>query len=61
MTRTTNGARPAGGTARGRDAIEVSGAVSAALAAGHPVVALESTIFSRLGLPAPAKGDALRR
>jgi pseudouridine-5'-phosphate glycosidase len=61
MTSTTTGARPAGGAARGRDAITVSGAVSAALAAGRPVVALESTIFSRLGLPAPANGDALRR
>jgi pseudouridine-5'-phosphate glycosidase len=44
-----------------QDAIKVSGAVSAALAAGRPVVALESTIFSQLGLPAPANGDALRR
>lgn len=42
-------------------AIRVSGAVSAALAAGRPVVALESTIFSNLGLPAPANGEALRR
>jgi pseudouridylate synthase len=41
--------------------IRVSGAVTAALAAGRPVVALESTIFSRLGLPAPANGEALRR
>lgn len=41
--------------------IQVSGAVSAALAAGRPVVALESTIFSRLGLPAPANGEALAR
>src|SRR3984957_19220193 len=41
--------------------VSVSGAVSAALAAGRPVVALESTIFSQLGLPAPAHGDALRR
>ena len=45
----------------GQDAIKVSGAVSAALAAGRPVVALESTIFSQLGLPAPANGEALRR
>jgi pseudouridine-5'-phosphate glycosidase len=45
----------------GQDAIKVSGAVTAALAAGRPVVALESTIFSQLGLPAPANGDALRR
>jgi pseudouridine-5'-phosphate glycosidase len=41
--------------------IRVSTAVSAALAAGRPVVALESTIFSNLGLPAPANGEALRR
>lgn len=61
MTSATTGATPAGGAAHGRDAIKVSGAVSAALAAGRPVVALESTIFSRLGLPAPANGDALRR
>jgi pseudouridylate synthase len=52
----THPTRPAG-----QDAIKVSGAVSAALAAGRPVVALESTIFSQLGLPAPANGDALRR
>src|ERR1700749_1434052 len=41
--------------------IRVSGAVAAALDAGRPVVALESTIFSNLGLPAPANGEALRR
>ena len=41
--------------------IRVSTAVAAALAAGRPVVALESTIFSNLGLPAPANGEALRR
>ena len=61
MTSTTTGPPPAGGTARGRDAVKVSGAVAVALAAGRPVVALESTIFSRLGLPAPANGEALRR
>ena len=61
MTSTTAAAGPAGGTARGREAIRVSGAVAAALAAGRPVVALESTIFSGLGLPAPANGEALRR
>ena len=44
-----------------RTAIRVSSAVRAALAAGRPVVALESTIFSNLGLPAPANADALRR
>ena len=41
--------------------IKLSDAVSAALAAGRPVVALESTIFSRLGLPSPANAEALRR
>jgi pseudouridine-5'-phosphate glycosidase len=41
--------------------IRVSTAVSAALAAGRPVVALESTIFSSLGLPAPANAAALQR
>jgi pseudouridine-5'-phosphate glycosidase len=35
--------------------------VADALAAGRPVVALESTLFSRLGLPAPAGEEALRR
>jgi pseudouridine-5'-phosphate glycosidase len=35
--------------------------VRAALAAGQPVVALESTIFSRLGLPPPANAEALDR
>jgi pseudouridine-5'-phosphate glycosidase len=35
--------------------------VSAALAAGRPVVAMESTIFSNLGLPSPANIDALHR
>jgi pseudouridine-5'-phosphate glycosidase len=41
--------------------VRVSDAVSAALSGGRPVVALESTIFSRLGLPSPANRDALRR
>lgn len=36
-------------------------AVSAARAAGRPVVALESTIFSELGLPSPANRQALER
>ena len=39
----------------------VSDAVAAARAAGRPVVALESTIFSRLGLPAPDGERALER
>jgi len=39
----------------------VSPEVAAALAEGRPVVALESTIFSHLGLPSPANGEALER
>jgi pseudouridine-5'-phosphate glycosidase len=35
--------------------------VTETLAAGGAVVALESTIFSDLGLPSPANGDALKR
>ena len=35
--------------------------VAAALADGRPVVALESTIFSHLGLPSPANAEALAR
>ena len=35
--------------------------VQAALDAGQPVVALESTIFSTLGLPVPHNAEALRR
>ncbi len=38
-----------------------SAEVAAALAAGTPVVALESTIFSSMGLPSPANRDALVR
>ena len=43
------------------DALVVSEPVAEALRAGHPVVALESTIFSNLGLPAPANAEALAR
>lgn len=39
----------------------VSPTVAAALAADDPVVALETTIFSHLGLPSPANRDALER
>jgi pseudouridylate synthase len=39
----------------------VSAEVAAALAGGRPVVALESTIFSHLGLPSPANAEALDR
>lgn len=41
--------------------IVVSTPVSDAVAQGRPVVALESTIFSNLGLPAPANAEALER
>lgn len=40
---------------------QVSAEVAAALADGRPVVALESTIFSNLGLPSPANAEALDR
>ena len=39
----------------------VSNEVRAALDAGAAIVALESTIFSNLGLPSPANGEALER
>jgi pseudouridine-5'-phosphate glycosidase len=39
----------------------VSTEVAAAVADGRPVVALESTVFSGLGLPGAAGGEALRR
>jgi pseudouridylate synthase len=39
----------------------ISPEVEAAVAGGRPVVALESTVFSRLGLPGPAGAEALRR
>jgi pseudouridine-5'-phosphate glycosidase len=39
----------------------VSEPVREALEAGRPVVALESTIFSNLGLPSPANEEALTR
>lgn len=42
-------------------ALVVSDEVAAVLAANGPVVALESTIFSTLGLPPPANAEALRR
>jgi len=40
---------------------DLSPAVAEALASGRPVVALESTIFSNLGLPSPANAEALDR
>ena len=39
----------------------LSDEVAVALSEHRPVVALESTIFSLLGLPAPANADALER
>lgn len=39
----------------------VAGEVADAVAANRPVVALESTIFSNLGLPTPHNREALRR
>ncbi len=39
----------------------LSDAVRSALDSGRPVVALESTIFSNLGLPSPANAEALDR
>jgi pseudouridine-5'-phosphate glycosidase len=41
--------------------VRVSAQVAAALAGGRPVVALESTVFSTLGLPAPAGSEARER
>lgn len=42
-------------------AVHVADDVATALADGAAVVALESTIFSNLGLPSPANADALAR
>ena len=42
-------------------AVDVAAEVADALAERRPVVALESTIFSNLGLPAPANAEALDR
>ena len=41
--------------------LRVGQEVEAALASGAPVVALESTIFSQLGLPEPADRDCFQR
>jgi pseudouridine-5'-phosphate glycosidase len=41
--------------------VKFSPEVGDALADGRPVVAMESTIYSNLGLPAPANADALAR
>lgn len=48
-------------TAEADGSIAYGPGVAEALAAGDAVVALESTIFSELGLPAPHNGDALSR
>lgn len=40
---------------------QLSDEVTDAVAGGMPVVALESTIFSNLGLPSPANAEALER
>ena len=42
-------------------AVTIAASVSVALAEGRAVVALESTVFSRLGLPDPAGSEARRR
>ena len=41
--------------------VVLSDEVADAVGEGRPVVALESTIFSHLGLPSPANAEALRR
>jgi len=41
--------------------VDVAPEVADALAGGRAVVAMESTIYSRLGLPAPANAEALAR
>jgi pseudouridine-5'-phosphate glycosidase len=41
--------------------VRCSDEVRDALASGGPIVAMESTIYSNLGLPAPANADALDR
>lgn len=41
--------------------VESSPDVATAIETGRPVVALESTIFSHLGLPSPANAEALTR
>src|SRR5262245_58879130 len=41
--------------------VRISSVVAAALAGGQPVVALESTVFSQLGLPGPAGAEARKR
>ena len=57
MTAAAAGSGPGAGVGM----IDVSASVAAAIADGQPVVALESTVFSRLGLPAAAGAEAFRR
>ena len=42
-------------------ALDIADEVSDALTEGRPVVAMESTIYSNLGLPSPDNAEALRR
>jgi len=55
--------RPAAGVGAAGAGLDLALApeVAEALAGGRPVVALESTIFSHLGLPAPHNREALAR
>ena len=41
--------------------VRISPGIASAVAAGQAVVALESTVFSRLGLPGPAGAEARKR
>lgn len=50
-----------GGAGMDEATVRISEEVSDALAAGAPVVALESTIFSAFGLPSPHNVEALER
>ena len=50
-----------GSRAMNADRLTVSPPVADALAEGRPVVALESTVYSTLGLPEPANREALDR
>ena len=43
------------------EALHIGSEVGAALASGAPIVALESTIFSELGLPEPANRECFHR
>jgi len=45
----------------GHDSLQIEPEVAATLNAGGPVVAMESTIYSHLGLPSPSNREALDR